>query len=240
MADECLRLKPLATRNDCFLNPYALTDDLSAPQGHPRRRSFPACGKTLPNDLIPMSTKIKQVYHCDELRDFIRQALSLENLYRYKDEYQSLNISYIGNGDQLGWHYDFNDFVVSLLLQKADQGGEFEYAPNIRDTKTGEENYDDVARLYEGSFESVVVSQSAGTLALFQGIESAHRVRCVYGSKERITSLLAYNKEPGFIAPDIANICFYGDRVKKKIYKERNFIQRLKTNYCLKQLRKGK
>ena len=38
----------------------------------------------------------------------------------------------MGDGDQLQWHFDQTDFVVSLALQDADEGGDFEVAPFIR------------------------------------------------------------------------------------------------------------
>ena len=34
------------------------------------------------------------------------------------------------------WHFDTNNFTVTLALQNADAGGEFEYVPAIR--KDGE------------------------------------------------------------------------------------------------------
>ena len=35
-------------------------------------------------------------------------------------------------GDELGWHFDGADFVVTLLLQAPEAGGAFEFAPMLR------------------------------------------------------------------------------------------------------------
>jgi hypothetical protein len=35
-------------------------------------------------------------------------------------------------GDHDSWHFDQTDFVVSMLLQPSERGGDFEYSPHIR------------------------------------------------------------------------------------------------------------
>ena len=71
-------------------------------------------------------------------------------------------------GDELAWIFDTNDGVVSLMLQTADGGGHFEYAPYIRDEV--DENYTGIQELFEGS--SALADQPAievGTFVLFRG-----------------------------------------------------------------------
>jgi hypothetical protein len=46
------------------------------------------------------------------------------------------------DGDQLFWHFDQTDFVVSIALRDAEEGGDFEYAPLIR--SHDDERYDAV------------------------------------------------------------------------------------------------
>jgi len=72
----------------------------------------------------------------------------------------------MGAGEHLLWHFDQTDFVVSILLQDCEAGGDFEYAPNIR--SAGAENYDRVRRLLDGDRSDVVrLDMAPGTLALF-------------------------------------------------------------------------
>ena len=52
-----------------------------------------------------------------------------------------VNAADAGNG--FPWHFDTNNFTVTLALQNADGGGEFEYAPMIRDSD--HENFDEAA-----------------------------------------------------------------------------------------------
>ena len=49
-----------------------------------------------------------------------------------------------GNG--FPWHFDTNNFTVTLAIQNAETGGAFEYAPRIRE---GDENFAEVSRVLE-------------------------------------------------------------------------------------------
>ncbi len=72
------------------------------------------------------------------------------------------------DGDQLQWHFDGTDFVVSLAIQDADVGGDFEVAPQIR--TADDEHYDDVARVLAGERDRVVtLPMTPGTLLVFAG-----------------------------------------------------------------------
>ena len=69
-------------------------------------------------------------------------------VYPYADPLGALNLAVMDDGDQLQWHFDQTDFVVSLAVQDADTGGDFEVAPQIR--TADDEHYDDVARVLAG------------------------------------------------------------------------------------------
>ena len=50
------------------------------------------------------------------------------------------------------------------------QGGEYEFAPFIRGKKKGEENFEEVAKLFDGSYDNNIVKNAEeGTLNLFNG-----------------------------------------------------------------------
>ena len=102
------------------------------------------------------------------------------------DEFQNLNIMYMYDGCSRAWHYDGTDTVITLLLQKPAkvstkckvhyshmrelQGGEYEFAPFIRGKKRGEENFEEVAKLFDGSYDNNIVKDAdEGTLNLFNG-----------------------------------------------------------------------
>ena len=54
----------------------------------------------------------------------------------------------MNDGDELHWHFDQTDFVVSIAIQSSDAGGDFENAMLIR--SADDEHYDDVAAVLAG------------------------------------------------------------------------------------------
>ncbi len=108
-------------------------------------------------------------------------------IYPYADPLGALNLAVMGDGDELQWHFDQTDFVVSLALQDADDGGDFEVAPFIR--TADDERYDDVARVLAGDRgELTVQPMTPGTLLVFAGRNSMHRVSPIHGPDTRASS----------------------------------------------------
>ena len=60
-------------------------------------------------------------------------------------------------GDNVGWHFDGCESVVSIMLQASVEGGAFEYVPFIRSET--DENYGHVQAVFEGTAETALVKQ---------------------------------------------------------------------------------
>jgi hypothetical protein len=100
------------------------------------------------------------------------------------------------DGDNHGWHFDLNDFVVSILLQAPKAGGTFDFAPNIRDD--ADENYAGVAAALDGRSEAMrSIKVEAGTLLLFCGRRALHCVPAVSGGVPRVIALFSYDRHAG-------------------------------------------
>ena len=128
----------------------------------------------------------------------VADILEMPELHVVADPMMRCNFTILGDGDEHGWHFDGNDFVVSLMIQQAESGGEFEFAPNVRDS--GRPNYEDVrAVMDERPGSSRLIRAEPGTLALFRGRRSLHRVTRVRGSRQRIIALLSYHETPGLV-----------------------------------------
>ena len=139
---------------------------------------------------------MRQLFEWDPLMEFIAAALKKDRLFRYADPMGALNLAVMGDGERLHWHYDQTDFVTSIALRPSEAGGDFEYVPLIRSAT--DENYPRVQRLLEGSSEEVVrVAMNPGTLLLFEGRNSIHRVTPIVGQTTRLVALLAYDTKPG-------------------------------------------
>jgi hypothetical protein len=107
----------------------------------------------------------------------------------------------------LGWHFDANEFIVSLMTRHADAGGEFEYCPNIR--SPGDENYVAVQAVLDGERELVrVLDLQVGDIQIFKGRYSLHRVAPTVGKRQ--TVIFGYSREPGYIGSVESTMRVYG------------------------------
>lgn len=214
LAAEAVALEPQAFRKDKVRNAYFTQDDPTLPVDHPLRAFFPLKMAQLAHDLIPRSALVDQLYRYDALTDFIRRVNSKDVLYRMADRFQALNLTFLKEGDLQPWHYDHGEFTVTLLLQAAEAGGDFEYAPRIRTPE--DENFCMVQSLFAGTYRDVrTLARDAGTLTIFRGMYAMHRVSEVEGPRSRITAIFSYDSLPDRVATDEVNISIYGPRVAK-------------------------
>ena len=115
----------------------------------------------------------------------------------------------MGDGDELQWHFDQTDFVVSLAMQDADAGGDFEVAPQIR--TADDEHYDDVARVLGGDRDRRDPADDAGHVARVRGpLLAAPRLRRSTASTPRLVGLFGYDTKPGTMSSDLLKEVRYG------------------------------
>lgn len=178
------------------VNPYFTKDDPSLPENHPRRRFSTNTNGFVAMDRLPEDGIALALYRDPDFQRFITDALEEEKLYTFDDPLAGIVVNVMTEGQELAWHYDTNEFIVSLLTRKPLQGGEFEYVPDLR--RPGNECYDEVSKVLDGESDRVKrLSLELGDLQIFKGRFSLHRV--VKGRGERHTVIFGYAKEPGFI-----------------------------------------
>jgi hypothetical protein len=131
-------------------------------------------------------------------------------LFRYADPMGALNLAVMAEGDELGWHFDQTDFVVSIAVQSSVGGGDFESASHVR--TPDDERFDVVGAVVEGRApEQVdVVPMTPGTLMLFEGRHSVHRVSPVSGPVPRYVALLAYDTKADTKSSELLKLVRYG------------------------------
>jgi hypothetical protein len=178
------------------INPYFTKDDESFPADHPRRRYSTNTNGFVAMDRFPKEGLSLSLYRDPHFQRFITDALSEEQLYTFDDPLAGVVVNVMREGQELAWHYDTNEFIVSLLTCKPETGGEFQYVPGLR--KPGDECYDEVQKVLDGTSDRVQeLSLELGDLQIFKGRFSMHRV--VKGKGERHTVIFGYAQEPGFI-----------------------------------------
>jgi hypothetical protein len=148
-------------------------------------------------DQFPADSVIRAIYEWDPLMQFVARVLGEKELFRYADPFGALNLAVMRDGHELGWHFDQTDFVVSIALQPSTEGGHFENVPRIRSANN--DNADTVADIRSGNRNDLVRVEpmTPGTLMVFNGRWSYHRVSQVRGSIARHVALLAYDTKPG-------------------------------------------
>jgi len=207
--DDARPIEPFAHRSGGLGTVYLGFPDESFPLEHPQQWLGPYDVGAVAYDLFPPESAIRRLYEWPELTRFVAAILGLDEVYPYADPLGALNLAVMTDGDQLQWHFDQTDFVVSLAIQDAEVGGDFEVVPQIR---TGEdEHYDDVARILAGARERVVtLPMTPGTLLVFAGRHSLHRVSPIAGPTPRLVGLFGYDTKPGTMSSALLKEVRYG------------------------------
>jgi len=178
------------------------------PDGHPRVRWCPYASSVVAYDQFASDSPIRSLYEWDALVAFCGAVLGRE-IFRYADPLGALNLAAMGGGDELQWHYDQTDFVVSLALQPSRGGGTFDVVPRLR--ADGDERYDEVSQAIDGTHPGVVtLPMTPGTLLLFAGRESLHRVSPIVGDVDRLVVLMGYDTKPGTRSSEVLQLARYG------------------------------
>ncbi len=187
---------PHAYRSSGRGTAYLAAPDTTVAANHPLGTVMPYAVRALPYDAIPTFSPLRQLYETSALTSFIAAIVDVGPLFPYGDPFGALNLAVMAEGDELQWHYDQTDFVVSLAIQSALAGGDFEVVPNTRTAQ--DEHFDDVANILGGDQENVLVLEmTPGTLLIFEGPNSLHRVSPIEGSRLRHVGLLAYDTVEG-------------------------------------------
>jgi hypothetical protein len=196
MATEVLDAIPRAYRREQSFSAYDEKSSLGFAPDHVRRRIHQSRQFVVAMDVLPKSGLLRTLYGDETLTRRIAQMLDEPALFPLADPVMGCTATVMYDGDNHGWHFDLNDFVVSILLQTPEAGGTFDFAPNIRDDV--DENYAGVAAALDGRSDAVrSIKVEAGTLLLFCGRRALHCVPAVSGSVPRVIALFSYDRHAG-------------------------------------------
>jgi hypothetical protein len=202
LADLCAEgraIAPLAWSHIETVNAYNIAFAPDLPDWHPGWIPLERGNAFVARDQIPPNFLISQLFHSLSFQRFVAACFGMKRVFELADPLSGLCLNVLKAGREHPWHFDTNEFTVSLLTQKPDRGGIFEYYPNIRTPVN--ENFSAVRDVLEGRDSQSVrrVMLEVGDLVLFRGRYSLHRVTPVEGGTERHSAILAYTKEPGVI-----------------------------------------
>lgn len=214
-AVELLQIEGRTHQSEAFYtqsshNVYLTSDDTNYPNQHPRNRHVVSSKGCITTDQIPLTSYLHTLYESSVFKSFLCQVLGESELYEYADPLSSINLHYASEGQELGWHFDNSSFAITLLIQKPEGGGIFEYVPNVRTVDKDAWNFTTVSAVLDKQHPVQSLSMDAGCLVLFRGRNALHRVTPTEGTTTRMLAVLAYNAEPGIALSESARMTFYG------------------------------
>ena len=177
------------------------------PSDHPALREFETSNRTICADQMGQAAVI-QLYEWPPFAQFLAAVMEKTALFTMPDPLARVNVMGYREGQALNWHFDRSEFTTTLLLQAPEMGGEFEYDQDLRSEE--DPNYDGVADLLEGRRTPTRIVLEPGTLNIFKGKNTAHRVTPVKGTRDRIIAVFSYYDRPDVMFSEQERIGFYG------------------------------
>ena len=178
------------------INAYLYSkDDASLPKDHPKRIFMDRDNGYLNSNVFKKNSEMKFLYEQEELLNFISACLGVSPIYRWADPLACHAYNVMNPEGVLPWHFDSCEFTLSLMIQKPEKGGIFEYCPDIRGP--GNENFEEVKKVLNGDRKRVKqLKLEPGDLQIFKGRFTLHRVTKVEGQNSRYMCIPAYVLDP--------------------------------------------
>jgi hypothetical protein len=209
MRQCALAKEPSAYYNPVIGNAYLKDNNPAFPPDHAFNMQEPTTVGVIAYDQIDRHDPLFAIYHAPEVLHFVGEAAGRPEIYHYECPLGKINYSTMRDGDYLRWHFDQSDFVVSIPVQEPEAGGRYEYVRNAR-TAT-DEHYDEVGKILRGDRSRVqALNTPPGSLILFEGRYTLHRVTPIAGPRIRVVALLGYADKPGVTSTEYLRRIRYG------------------------------
>ncbi len=179
-------------------NVYFSKEDTSLPPYHPARMFYDRSNAFIPADNFGSEGPLRSIYAYSGFMPFLREALAVpaDGFYRYDDPLADVIVNMVEEGDGFPWHFDTNNFTVTLAIQNAEEGGAFEYVPMLRSST--DENYAGVSAVLRGDTRVIRrLELQPGDLQIFKGRYSLHRVTAMSGARKRYVGIFSFVEQEG-------------------------------------------
>jgi hypothetical protein len=184
-------------------------------------------------DELPHESSLASLYNDETLLRLISLIVQKE-LFLSDDPLGCCSINVFRPGYHHSFHFDESEFSTTLMLQDAadTDSGLFQYTdplrqsasdPALADVAAIVQAYDHMNEPPHGGFHEHDAAHRAptlhtldfrpGTLSLFSGSRSLHRVTQVRGSRSRLVAVLTLATQPGFRNSVVVQKLFWGRSV---------------------------
>jgi hypothetical protein len=196
-------------RNFNRTNPYFTKDRPDLPASHPLRRFYDRSNAFVPADNFGSESILRAIYEWPAFAPFIQAVLGETRFYRYADPLADVIVNLAEAGNGFPWHFDTNNYTVTLAIQNAETGGDFEYSPRLRSPT--DENYTGVEAVLDGDSSLIrTLRLEPADLQIFKGRYSLHRVTPLLGAKPRYVAIFSFAEEPDMVGSPERTRQLYG------------------------------
>ena len=151
---------------------------------------------------------LHRLYESRAMAAFAAAVLDVPAIYQVADPLMAAPVSLHHEGCELGWHCDTQEFTLTVMFRPSEAGGIFEYVPL---TGPRDASYDAVPAVFDGDRSLVrAVPIQAGSIVLFRGANTLHRVTPTRGMRDRILSVFHFERTPGRIYEDQFKLDVFG------------------------------
>eukprot|EP00938_MAST-03A_sp_MAST-3A-sp1_P004082 g4082.t1 len=210
-------------------NAYQLSGhDENYADTHPRNVFMRTRVASLAYDELEIGrSPLYDLYNSKHFVDFVRDVTSQNKMYRLADKLGACSVNIFRPGWFHEWHFDESEFTTTLCLQQAEEGGEFEFTPRLRDSQK-DLCAPEVARIIRENSththmnahgdEDIVAPAihnakfDPGTLQIFAGRYSLHRVKPIpqHCNLDRYVAVFCFASNEGVVnSPDVQKM-FWG------------------------------
>ena len=190
-------------------NAYLNDGDKSLGEDHVLNRNESTTLGVIAYDQIEDDSPLKKIFLSKELRDMVAKIVGKEAVYSYDCALGAINIAVMKDGHHLRWHFDQSDFVVSIPLRAPESGGTYQYVRNLKSHT--DPCYSEVEKVLDGDHKDVQdLVADPGSLVLFEGINTLHRVTEIKGEVSRLVALLGFVDKPGIGSSEYLRKIRYG------------------------------
>lgn len=147
---------------------------LSLPENHPRHYKSLTRIRFLARDSMDESNPARLLHGWSGMTRFIARVMQ-QQTYQSACPLSSCILTVAEEGALQEWHFDGADYIVTIMLEKPEQGGAFEYVTGLRSAHE-EDDFDGISDIFQGKRDNVIsLPVEPGTLTLFKGKYNLHR-----------------------------------------------------------------
>ena len=180
-------------------------------------------------DELGTQSTLAEFYRQPALRELVARVVGKKEIYLSEDPLGCCSINVFRPGYHHSFHFDESEFSTTLMLQEASDrsSGLFQYTNPLRDSPNDMalplvaatiRTYDPTVTAQDYGFDEqsdIIPSLHTlhfqpGTLSIFAGSKSLHRVTRVEGTCSRLVAVLTFASVPGFRNSPAVQKLFWG------------------------------